>query len=207
MKTSELRPITQDLFPNTKANAMNQKGWKTVTKKDQLDEREQQFNDLLSLRQEILDRSVSDVPSTKHRMEHVAEIDGVTYINDSHATNVDLTWYSLEGVTGQVVWIVGSMDTTNDYSMLKELVDEKVNTIICLGRENRKVFKAFMGSVEMIVAASTAEEAVRAAKTVAKEGDTVLLSPACASYDLFESYKDRGDKFIKAVKELEKKKK
>ena len=186
---------------------MNQKGWKTITDKNQVNEREQQFNDLLALRQEILDRSISDVPSTKHRMEHVAEIDGVTYINDSHATNVDLTWYSLEGITGQVVWIVGSMDTTNDYSMLKELVDEKVNTIICLGRENRKVFKAFMGSVDMIVAASTAEEAVRAAKTVAKSDDTVLLSPACASYDLFDSYKDRGDKFIKAVKELELKKK
>ncbi|MFT4525820.1 MAG: UDP-N-acetylmuramoylalanine--D-glutamate ligase [Granulosicoccus sp.] len=185
---------------------MSNKTWKTTTGKPEVESREQQFNDLLALRQEILERSISDVPSTKHRMEHVAEIDGVTYINDSHATNVDLTWYSLEGVTGQVVWIVGSMDTTNDYSMLKELVDEKVNTIICLGRENRKVFKAFMGSVDVIVAASTAEEAVRAAKTVAKESDTVLLSPACASHDLFESYKDRGDKFIKAVKDLEKKK-
>jgi UDP-N-acetylmuramoylalanine--D-glutamate ligase len=185
---------------------MSNKPWKTITEKPQAESREKQFNDLLALRQEILDRSISDVPSTKHRMEHVAEIDGVTYINDSHATNVDLTWYSLEGITGQVVWIVGSMDTTNDYSMLKELVDEKVNTIICLGRENRKVFKAFMGSVDMIVAASTAEEAVRAAKTVAKDTDTVLLSPACASYDLFDSYKDRGDKFIKAVKAIQKKK-
>jgi len=185
---------------------MSNKTWKTITGKPKVDSLEKQFNDLLALRQEILDRSVSDVPSTKHRMEHVAEIDGVTYINDSHATNVDLTWYTLEGLTSQVVWIVGSMDTTNDYSMLKELVDEKVNTIICLGRENRKVFKAFMGSVDTIVAASTAEEAVRAAKTVAKPNDTVLLSPACASYDLFESYKDRGDKFIRAVKDLQKNK-
>lgn len=186
---------------------MATKGINTRTAQDQeIDPIKKQFNDLLALRQEIIDESVSDVPSTRHRMELVEEIDEVTYINDSHATNVDLAWYSLERTEGDVVWIVGSMDTTTDYAMLKELVRDKVRCIICLGRENRKVFKAFMSDVELIVAASTADEAVRAAKTLAKSGESVLLSPACASYDLFESYADRGEQFIKAVKTLKKSK-
>lgn len=179
---------------------------KTGKQEQEIDPLKKQFNDLLALRQAIIDESVSDVPSTRHRMELVAEIDGVKYINDSHATNVDLAWYSLERTEGAVVWVVGSMDTTADYAMLRELVRDRVRCIICLGRENRKVFKAFMSDVELIVAASTADEVVRAAKTLARSGESVLLSPACASHDLFDSYADRGDQFIKAVKKLELKK-
>jgi len=174
---------------------MKNKNWnkETVTTEQAM------FNSLLELRKQIIEESVSDVQSTRHRQELIGKWNDIEFINDSKATNVDLTWYSLERLQGQAVWIVGGLENGHDYSMLKELVSDKVRAIVCLGRENSRVFKTFMSSVDVIVGASNAEEAVKAASTLAKAGDKVILSPACSSFDLFESYEDRGDQFTKAV--------
>ena len=160
------------------------------------------FNSLLELRKQIIEESISDVQSTKHRQEFIGTWKGIEFINDSKAVNVDLTWYSLERLEGTAVWIVGGLQQGHDYSMLNELVKDKVRGIVCLGRENSRVFKTFMSSVDVIVGASSAEEAVKAAATLAQPGDKVILSPACPSHDLFESYKDRGDRFVQAVRQL-----
>lgn len=180
---------------------------KTWNKKvDTATEKQDMFNSLLELRKQIIEESVSDVRSTRHRQELIGTYNEVEYINDSKATNVDLTWYSLERLEGEAIWIVGGLQDGQDYSMLKELVSDKVRGIVCLGRENARVFKTFLSDAEVIVGASTAEEAVKAATTLAKPGDTVILSPACSSHDLFESYEDRGNHFVKAVKNLLEKK-
>jgi len=160
------------------------------------------FNSLLELRKQIIEESVSDVQSTRHRQEFIGKWNDIEFINDSKAVNVDLTWYSLERLEGTAVWIVGGLQQGHDYSMLKELVKDKVRGIVCLGRENSRVFKTFMSSVDVIVGASSAAEAVNAAATLARPGDKVILSPACPSHDLFDSYEDRGNQFTKAVKEL-----
>jgi UDP-N-acetylmuramoylalanine--D-glutamate ligase len=170
-------------------------------KKVEIDEKEM-FNSLLELRKQIIDESISDVRSTRHRQEVIGTHNGIEYINDSKATNVDLTWYSLERLDSTAVWIVGGLQDGQDYGMLKELVADKVRGIVCLGRENSRVFKTFMTYADVIVGASTAEEAVKAATALAQPGDKVILSPACASHDLFESYEDRGNQFTKAVKNL-----
>ena len=175
---------------------------KTWNKKVETTTEQDMFNSLLELRKQIIEESVSDVRSTRHRQEVIGTFNGVEYINDSKATNVDLTWYSLERLDGQAIWIVGGLQDGQDYSMLKELVADKVRGIVCLGRENSRVFKTFMSYADVIVGASTAEEAVKAATALAQPGDTVILSPACASHDLFESYEDRGNHFTKAVKQL-----
>ena len=175
---------------------------KTWNKKVETTTEQDMFNSLLELRKQIIEESVSDVRSTRHRQELIGTFNGVEYINDSKATNVDLTWYSLERLDGQAIWIVGGLQDGQDYSMLKELVADKVRGIVCLGRENSRVFKTFMSYADVIVGASTAEEAVKAATALAQPGDTVILSPACASHDLFESYEDRGNHFTKAVKNL-----
>lgn len=158
-----------------------------------------EFNKFLELRNDIIRESLNDIESTEHRLEFITEINGVDYINDSKATTVDLAWYSLESIERPLIWIVGGVDDRSDYSMLKEIVRDKVKVIICLGKENRKVFKTFMSDVDLIVAAANADEAVRQSNSLALKGDTVLLSPACASYDLFTSYEDRGNKFKNAV--------
>jgi UDP-N-acetylmuramoylalanine--D-glutamate ligase len=173
---------------------MKNKNWN----KEVLSEQDM-FNSLLELRKQILEESVSDVQSTRHRQELIGTWNGIEFINDSKATNVDLTWYSLERLQGNAVWIVGGLQSGQDYSMLKELVSDKVRAIICLGRENGDVFKTFLTDADVIVGASTADEAVKAAATLARPGDKVILSPACASHDLFESYEDRGNQFAKAV--------
>lgn len=160
------------------------------------------YSNFLELRNDIIRESLADIESVSHRLEYITEINGVDYINDSKATTVDLSWYSLESIDRPLIWIVGGVDERSDYSMLREIVRDKVKAIICLGKENRKVFKTFMSVVDLIVAAESAEEAVKHAYSLALKGDTVLLSPACASYDLFTSYEDRGNKFTAAVMNL-----
>lgn len=177
----------------------NQRGPLT---KEELKKKIDAYSNFLELRNDIIRESIQDIESTNHRLEFITEINGVDYINDSKATTVDLTWYSLERIERPVVWIVGGVDEASDYSMLREIVRDKVKAIVCLGKENRKVFKTFMSVVDLIVGADSAEEAVRHAHSLALKGDAVLLSPACASYDLFTSYEDRGNKFIAAVNQL-----
>lgn len=157
---------------------------------------------LLEVRKEVIRESLSDVQNVEHRMEFVARINNVDFINDSKATNVNSTWYALESVNTPVVWIVGGVDKGNDYTSLLELVKAKVKAIIVLGTENAKIIKTFTGKADTIVEAATAQEAVNLAYRLAVKGDTVLLSPACASFDLFENYEDRGQQFKAAVRSL-----
>ncbi len=156
----------------------------------------------LDIRKEKIRDAVQDFQSLEHRMEHVATVRGVEFINDSKATNVNSTWYALESMTKQTVLILGGVDKGNDYSLIDELVKEKVKAIICLGTDNRKIHEAFGNTVSTIINTSTAAEAVHAAFHFADKGDVVLLSPACASFDLFKNYEDRGNQFKHAVKEL-----
>jgi UDP-N-acetylmuramoylalanine--D-glutamate ligase len=157
---------------------------------------------VLDLRKEIVRESLSDFRSIEHRLEHVSNVHGIEFVNDSKATNVNSTWYALESFNKPVVLILGGVDKGNDYSMLEDLVKEKVKAIVCLGKDNRKIIKAFKGMVETIVETASATEAVKASYRIGKSGDVVLLSPACASFDLFENYEDRGRQFKKAVKAL-----
>lgn len=140
--------------------------------------------------------------SLEHRMERVATVRGVEFINDSKATNVNSTWYALESMTRPVVLILGGVDKGNDYGLITELVREKVRAIVCMGRDNAKIHKAFDGIVPHVVDADSASSAVRQAFGLAEKGDIVLLSPACASFDLFRNYEDRGHQFKEAVKAL-----
>ena len=135
-------------------------------------------------------------------MEPVATIRGVEFINDSKATNVNSTWYALECMTKPVILILGGVDKGNDYDSMKELVKEKVKAIVCMGTENLKIHEAFGDIVSLIVNTENAKDAVQAAFHFATKGDVVLLSPACASFDLFKNYEDRGIQFKQAVKDL-----
>jgi len=135
-------------------------------------------------------------------LQSVGKISGISFINDSKATNVNSTWYALESMPGEVVLILGGVDKGNDYSMLKELVKQKVKAIVCLGKDNERIHRAFEDVVDVIVNTSSAAEAVQTSYYLATKGDTVLLSPACASFDLFKNYEDRGRQFKQAVKEL-----
>lgn len=157
---------------------------------------------LLDVRKEMIRESLADVQSVEHRMEFVARINNIDFVNDSKATNVNSTWYALESMNTPVVWIVGGVDKGNDYSSLFELVKAKVKAIIVLGTDNAKILKAFTGKVEKIVEAGSAHEAVSLGYRLAGKGDTVLLSPACASFDMFENYEDRGQQFKAAVRSL-----
>ena len=157
---------------------------------------------LTEVRKEVIRESLSDFHNVEHRLEFVARVNNVEFINDSKATNVNSTWYALESMQTPVVLILGGVDKGNDYSMLLDLVKEKVKAIVCLGVDNKKIKKAFASSVETIVEAGSAKEAVLLSNRLAKSGDTVLLSPACASFDLFENYEDRGYQFKFAVKSL-----
>jgi len=157
---------------------------------------------VLEIRKEVVRESLSDFRNVEHRLEHVSTVHGIEFINDSKATNVNSTWYALESFNRPVVLILGGVDKGNDYTMLHELVKEKVKAIVCLGTDNKKIIKAFKDVVEEIVETATAEEAVQASYKLGKKGDVVLLSPACASFDLFENYEDRGRQFKKAVKAL-----
>ncbi|MDB5024472.1 MAG: murD [Mucilaginibacter sp.] len=157
---------------------------------------------VLELRNETLRESMGSFRNIEHRLEFVAKISGISFINDSKATNVNSTWYALESMTSDVVLILGGVDKGNDYGMLKDLVRQKVKAIVCLGKDNRRIHDAFEDEVEIIVNTFSAQEAAQIAYHLAKKGDTVLLSPACASFDLFKNYEDRGRQFKQAVKEL-----
>jgi UDP-N-acetylmuramoylalanine--D-glutamate ligase len=157
---------------------------------------------ILDLRKEIIRDSLSDFQNVEHRLEHVATIHGIEFINDSKATNVNSTWYALESLTKPVIWIVGGVDKGNDYSELLELVKQKVKAIVCLGTENQKIIEAFKDHIQIIEEAGSAKDAVRKSYEIGRKGDVVLLSPACASFDLFENYEDRGHQFKNAVRAL-----
>ncbi len=150
----------------------------------------------------VIRESLATFSPIEHRLEPVLSIKDVLYINDSKATNVDSAWYALECQKRPVVWIVGGTDKGNDYSVLNELVKEKVKAIVCMGVDNAKIHAAFGGMVPDMADALSAEEAVKKAAAFAKEGDVVLLSPCCASFDLFKNYEDRGRKFKEAVRKL-----
>ena len=156
----------------------------------------------LDIRKDKIRDAVMDFQGLEHRMEHVATVRGVEFINDSKATNVNSAWYALESMTRPVVLILGGVDKGNDYSLIADLVREKVKAIICLGTDNRKIHEAFGNMVNPIVNTNNALDAVQAAFHFSTKGDVVLLSPACASFDLFKNYEDRGTQFKKAVKEL-----
>jgi UDP-N-acetylmuramoylalanine--D-glutamate ligase len=157
---------------------------------------------MMKARKQVIKESLEDFEGAEHRLEKVLKINGVQYIYDSKATNVNATYYALECMESPVVWIVGGVDKGNDYLDLMPLVREKVKAIICLGVDNAKIIHAFDGMVDVLLETSTAEEAVNTAYKLASKGDSVLLSPACASFDLFESFEDRGRRFKNAVREL-----
>jgi len=157
---------------------------------------------LVGIRKETIRESLSDFHNIDHRLEVVGNVHGIEFINDSKATNVNSTWYALESMNNPVILILGGVDKGNDYSMLNELVKQKVKAIICLGADNKKIIKAFDKMVDTILEANSATEAVAQAYKIGKKGDTVLLSPACASFDMFENYEDRGTQFKQAVRAL-----
>jgi UDP-N-acetylmuramoylalanine--D-glutamate ligase len=156
----------------------------------------------VDIRKEKIREALQTFESLEHRMEPVATIRNVDFINDSKATNVNSTWFALESMEKPTILILGGIDKGNDYSLLKELVKEKVKAIVCMGTDNLKIHEAFGDIVSLIVNTTTAKEAVQAAFHFASKGDVVLLSPACASFDLFKNYEDRGNQFKQAVKEL-----
>lgn len=156
----------------------------------------------LQIRKDLIRDSMCDFKNAEHRLEFVAKVKGVDYINDSKATNVNSAWYALESMPKGLIWIAGGVDKGNDYDMLKSLVKEKVRIIVCMGLNNIRIHEAFHKEVDMIVNTSSAKEAVHVAYSLAHNGETVLLSPACASFDLFENYEDRGRQFKEAVRNL-----
>ena len=157
---------------------------------------------ILEIRKESIRESLSDFVNVEHRLEFVAKVHGIEFINDSKATNINSTWFALESMENPTVWIVGGVDKGNDYAELLDLVKDKVKAIICLGKDNKKIKDTFTGVVENIVEANNAMEAVAYGYRLAKKDETVLLSPACASFDLFENYEERGNEFKKAVRAL-----
>jgi UDP-N-acetylmuramoylalanine--D-glutamate ligase len=157
---------------------------------------------VMGIRKEKIRDAIQTFKSLEHRMSTVATIRGVEFINDSKATNVNSTWYALESMTKPVILILGGVDKGNDYSFIKDLVKEKVKAIVCMGIDNTKIHEAFGNDVQLMINTQSAKDAVQAAFHFADKGDVVLLSPACASFDLFKNYEDRGDQFIEAVKDL-----
>lgn len=154
---------------------------------------------ILKISNESIRNSLTTFQAVEHRLEQVAEINGVRFINDSKATNVNATYYALESMKQPTVWIVGGTDKGNDYTEIEDLVKRKVKAIVCLGLDNQKIIDFFKEKKELIYSTSSMEDAVKTAKSLSKSGDTVLLSPCCASFDLFENYEDRGNKFKKEV--------
>ncbi|NLO67927.1 MAG: UDP-N-acetylmuramoyl-L-alanine--D-glutamate ligase [Bacteroidales bacterium] len=157
---------------------------------------------VLDIRKETIRESLSDFQGVEHRLEPVIKVHGIEFVNDSKATNVNSSWYALETMKTKVVWIVGGVDKGNDYTMLYPLLREKVKAIVCLGTDNTRIHDSFYKLIDTIVDTNNMEEAVRTAFYLAEQGDTVLLSPACASFDLFENYEDRGRQFKTAVRNL-----
>jgi UDP-N-acetylmuramoylalanine--D-glutamate ligase len=157
---------------------------------------------LLNIRKQTIRESLTNFQGAEHRLEKVLKIQGVQYINDSKATNVNSVFYALDSMSTPTVWIVGGVDKGNDYDELMPLVREKVKAIICIGVDNAKISNAFNNVVDIMVETTSMSEAVQIAKRIAEKGDTVLLSPACASFDLFENYEDRGNQFKQAIYNL-----
>jgi UDP-N-acetylmuramoylalanine--D-glutamate ligase len=156
----------------------------------------------IGIRKDKIREAVQSFESLEHRMEYVSTVRGVEFINDSKATNVNSTWYALESMQKSVILILGGIDKGNDYSLIRDLVKEKVKAIVCLGADNRKIHEAFQTDVAVIVNTGSASEAVKSSFHLADKGDIVLLSPACASFDLFKNYEDRGNQFKDAVRDL-----
>ncbi len=159
---------------------------------------------LLNIKKEVIRKSLSDFQSVEHRLEYVDTIDGVRYVNDSKATNVNSCYYALESMKTPVVLILGGKDKGNDYSEIEPFVREKVSAIVCMGKDNEKIKTFFAGKVPVIADTHSVGDAVSEATRLAKDGDTVLLSPCCASFDLFKSYEDRGRQFKDEVRRLKK---
>jgi UDP-N-acetylmuramoylalanine--D-glutamate ligase len=157
---------------------------------------------ILNIRKEVIRESLADFQGVEHRLEPVITVCGINFINDSKATNVNSTWYAIECMENNIIWIVGGVDKGNDYSELFPVVKKKVKAIICLGKNNKKIIEAFKDKVPTIVETTSMEEAVRSSYYLARKGETVLLSPACASFDLFKNYEDRGRQFKQAVRNL-----
>jgi UDP-N-acetylmuramoylalanine--D-glutamate ligase len=157
---------------------------------------------VVGIRKDRIRDAVASFESLEHRMEKVATVRGIDFINDSKATNVNSTWFALESMEKPVTLILGGVDKGNDYDLIREMVAEKVKAIICMGIDNTKIHAAFEGVVDTIIDADSALDAVQKAYSVSSKGDAVLLSPACASFDLFKNYEDRGTQFKKAVLEL-----
>jgi UDP-N-acetylmuramoylalanine--D-glutamate ligase len=157
---------------------------------------------MLGIRKEKIREAVKTFESLEHRMEFVATVRGVEFYNDSKATNVNSTWFALESIEKPVVLILGGVDKGNDYLMIEDLVKEKVKAIVCMGLDNKKIHAAFKDIISTIVDTKSADEAVKTAFSLAAKGNAVLLSPACASFDLFRNYEERGKKFKDAVKDL-----
>jgi len=157
---------------------------------------------IFEIRNEQLRESLSSFTGVEHRLEYFLKVHGIEFVNDSKATNVNSTWYALESIRKPIVWIAGGIDKGNDYLMLKALAKEKVKALVCLGKDNNKLHESFKGVIKNIVDVSSMDEAVKTAYYLARNGDTVLLSPACASFDLFENYEDRGNQFKQKVRNL-----
>lgn len=157
---------------------------------------------LMQIRKATIRESLSNFQGVEHRLEKVLKIQNVQYINDSKATNVNATFFALDSMNSPTVWIVGGVDKGNDYNELMSLVREKVKAVICLGVDNKKIIDLFGNVVDIMIEVTSMSDAVKMAKRIAEKGDTVLLSPACASFDLFENYEDRGNQFKKAVQNL-----
>ncbi|MBN9379807.1 MAG: UDP-N-acetylmuramoyl-L-alanine--D-glutamate ligase [Chitinophagaceae bacterium] len=156
----------------------------------------------VGIRKQKIREAIQSFEALEHRMEYVSTVRGVEFINDSKATNVNSTWYALESMDKPTILILGGVDKGNDYSLIRDLVKEKVKAIVCMGVDNRKIHEAFQNDVALMVNTASAEEAVKAAFHFATKGDVVLLSPACASFDLFKNYEDRGRQFKEAVRDL-----
>ena len=225
VKTIHNYPIKSTLAPFTMSkqlpqgayllNAKMHLKWKTEEMQMSIEDfalkgRHNQYNSMaaslaataVDIRKEKIREALQTFESLEHRMEHVATIRNVEFINDSKATNVNSTWFALESMEKPVILILGGVDKGNDYSLIKELVKEKVKAIVCMGTDNRKIHEAFGDIVSLIVNTDNAKDAVQSAFHFASKGDVVLLSPACASFDLFKNYEDRGIQFKQAVKEL-----
>jgi len=155
-----------------------------------------------NLRKESLKETFAEFENVEHRLEFVANVHGIEYINDSKATNVNSSWYALERMSRQTIWIVGGVDKTVDYAPLQELAKEKVRAVVYIGTDNSKIFDNFLDKVDMIVDAKSMEEAVQMAYYIADKGETVLLSPASASFNMFENLEERGNTFKKVVRSL-----
>lgn len=157
---------------------------------------------ILDIKKDKIRKALMDFEAVEHRLEYVATVKGVRYINDSKATNVNSTWYALESMTGPTVLILGGTDKGNDYSEIEDLVKEKVKAIVCMGKDNSKILTYFEGKTPIIADTHSIEEALQKCAELSEEGDTVLLSPCCASFDLFKSYEDRGRQFKSLVKKM-----